>query len=431
MKGRHNFLYAVLLLGAVCSCSQKEGTSPTPVNSTVPVSAVILNPTSLTLIEGESGTITATVSPSNADNRKVIWSSSDASVATVSDGKVSGISKGSAIITATADDNGKSAQCSVTVNAKSGGDGPGGGGSGSGNPIEAVDLGLSVKWANMNLGATAIEGSGDYYAWGEVKTKDYYSWSNYLWCNGSKTTLTKYNTQSSNGIVDNKIILDAEDDVAHVKLGGEWRTPTKAEWDELDKECIWEWTTYNLVPGYLIISEINGNRIFLPASGYWDDSERCYFGERLRYQSSSLYVGGPELVWVLDGLVTSNGYRNCGRPVRAVFGAPTKTTEITITVSKITATVYRVSTATDTTDPYYVGIAYKSDWDELGGDYICDFYINDDLKSGTLNDMLCSAESGFDLRDLSSKTGYVIFATYCDYQGVRKGEIYTYEFWTE
>ena len=137
-----------ILFGVMCSCSQKESTSPTA----TPVTAITLNPTSITLTEGESDVINATISPSNASNKKVIWSSSDASVASVSEGKVTGIAKGTAIITAIADDNGKSANCTVIVNDKSGSGGSGGNGGNSGTEtkVETVDLGLSVKWANMN-----------------------------------------------------------------------------------------------------------------------------------------------------------------------------------------------------------------------------------------------------------------------------------------
>ena len=93
---------------------------------------------------------------------------------------------------------------------------------------EAVDLGLSVKWASCNVGATTPEDCGDYYAWGEIEEKENYDWSTYKWCNGSYDTQTKYCTNSSYGTVDNKTTLDLEDDVAHVKWGGSWRMPTKA-----------------------------------------------------------------------------------------------------------------------------------------------------------------------------------------------------------
>ena len=79
--------------------------------------------------------------------------------------------------------------------------------------------------------------------------------------------MTKYCTSSSYGTVDNKTVLDPEDDVAHVKWGGNWRMPTKAEQKELLNNCTWTWTTQNGVNGYKVTGP-NGNSIFLPAAGY-------------------------------------------------------------------------------------------------------------------------------------------------------------------
>ena len=103
----------MLLLGisiALTSC-EKE---PEP----IPVSGITMDSTSLTMIEGETAKLKATISPSNADNQGVIWSSSNASVASVSNGTVTAVSAGSAIITAKSDDGGKTATCNVTVNSK-------------------------------------------------------------------------------------------------------------------------------------------------------------------------------------------------------------------------------------------------------------------------------------------------------------------------
>lgn len=138
------------------------------------------------------------------------------------------------------------------------------------HPIpDAVELGLSVKWASWNLGADAPEEYGDYFAWGELKPKSDYVWSNYKWCNGTVYTLTKYNTQAYYGNVDNKTVLEIEDDVAHVTLGGKCRMPTYEEWTELKNNCTSIWTEQNGVSGRLFISNINGNSIFLPAAGDW------------------------------------------------------------------------------------------------------------------------------------------------------------------
>ena len=168
------------------------------------------------------------------------------------------------------------------------------------SPYEAVDLGLSVKWATFNVGATKPEEYGGYYAWGETEEKEIYNWSTYKWCNGSYDTMTKYCTSSSYGTVDNKTVLDPEDDVAHVKWGGSWRMPTKAEQDELRTSCTWTWTTQNGVNGYKVTSKTNGNSIFLPAAGYRSGTNLYYSGGIGYYWSSSLYGGNGYDAYYLD-----------------------------------------------------------------------------------------------------------------------------------
>ena len=132
---------------------------------------------------------------------------------------------------------------------------------------EAVDLGLSVKWANCNVGASLPEEYGEYYAWGEIEKKDTYSSDNYKWYNGSSSTVTKYCTNSKYGTVDNITILAPEDDVAHVKWGGKWRIPTLKEFEELYNDCTWRWSSKNEIYGYTVTGP-NGDSIFLPQAGY-------------------------------------------------------------------------------------------------------------------------------------------------------------------
>ncbi len=177
----------------------------------------------------------------------------------------------------------------------------------------AVDLGLpsGLKWANANLGASAPEDYGDYYAWGETEPKENYIWSTYKWGNGSYDTLTKYNTNGSYGTFDNKTVLDLEDDVAHVKLGGSWRMPTKAEWAELLENCTWTWTTQNGVNGRLVTAS-NGNSIFLPAAGYRDGTNFSDVGSRGYYWSSSLLTDYPYFAWYVDFFSGNVGRRYDG-----------------------------------------------------------------------------------------------------------------------
>lgn len=155
---------------------------------------------------------------------------------------------------------------------------------------EYVDLGLSVKWATCNMGATTPEEFGDYYAWGEVETKDSYEWNNYKWCNGTYSSITKYCANSYYGKVDNKTTLDLSDDAARENLGGNWRMPTSAEVEELISECNWVWQK----GGYLVISKVNNNSIFIPSAAYcakyWtSDLSKYSDGSDILYVSPSEY----------------------------------------------------------------------------------------------------------------------------------------------
>lgn len=167
------------------------------------------------------------------------------------------------------------------------------------NGYEYVDLGLSVKWATCNVGASKPEDYGDYFAWGETQPKEEYNWSTYKWCRGSYDTQTKYNGKNSYGIVDNKNLLDLSDDAARTHLGESWRMPTDAEWTELREKCTWIWTTQNGVKGYKIISNSNGNSIFLPIAGCRIDDlyhKTEFIGY---YWSSLLYTDYPGCAWCM------------------------------------------------------------------------------------------------------------------------------------
>ncbi len=196
------------------------------------------------------------------------------------------------------------------------------------NGYEWVDLGLSVKWATCNVGASSPEEYGNYYAWGETSPKTTYSWSTYKWCNGSYNTMTKYCTDSDYGTVDNKTVLDPEDDAASVNMGGSWRMPTDDELKELRIECTWTWTSnYNStgVAGRIVTSKINGNSIFLPAAGGRGLSDLHSAGSDGYYWSSSLYTDNSNLAGNLRFYSVNlnwGGYsRDHGLSVRGVCAA--------------------------------------------------------------------------------------------------------------
>lgn len=195
-------------------------------------------------------------------------------------------------------------------------------GEGIENGYVYVDLGLSVKWATCNVGANFPSVYGDYFAWGETSTKSTYILSTYKYCNGSYDSLTKYNTNSSYGTVDNKTQLELSDDAARANWGGSWRMPTDAEMTELREQCTWSWTIQNGGYGYKVTSKSNGNSIFLPAAGYRGDGSLNYAGSYGYYWSSSLNTSDPWNAWDVNfgssRVYRGNLFRYYGLSVRPV-----------------------------------------------------------------------------------------------------------------
>ena len=165
--------------------------------------------------------------------------------------------------------------------------------------IRAVDLGLprGIKWASHNLGAASPEECGDYYAWGETEEKSNYAWSTYKHCKGSRNSITKYNFSGwthYNDVDRKDTLLEPDDDVAHVQLGGSWRMPTVMEMRELKEECEWTWIILNGVKGAYVTGP-NGKSIFLPITGYRDEAEICDKDVDGCYWTSTLFKSGVGL----------------------------------------------------------------------------------------------------------------------------------------
>ncbi len=191
---------------------------------------------------------------------------------------------------------------------------------------EYVDLGLpsGLLWATCNVGAEFPEDYGDYFAWGETTPKDICYWSNYQYCNGYSTTLTKYCNNSSygyNGFTDDLTTLLPEDDAATANWGSGWRMPTKAEFEELCNNTTVTWTRQNGVNGRLFTAS-NGNSLFLPAAGHRYNSRLYDTASYGYYWSSSLYSDGPYNAWDFyfnsDYYFVGSDYRYYGQSVRAV-----------------------------------------------------------------------------------------------------------------
>ncbi|MBR5323681.1 MAG: hypothetical protein IKV14_02545 [Muribaculaceae bacterium] len=183
------------------------------------------------------------------------------------------------------------------------------------NGYEFVDLGLSVKWATCNVGATTPEGYGNNYAWGETTPQ---SWL---------ATEYTYN--------DNPAVLPLSADAANVNWGGKWRMPTYEEMNELmdTNNSTWTWTTQNGVSGYKVTSKKNGNSIFLPAAA----NSGCYW-------SSSIYPGSTFYAYCLMFTSVSvncdYSQRNYGQSVRAVCDIETVTPKTEVAIYKNDEVIY-------------------------------------------------------------------------------------------
>ena len=184
------------------------------------------------------------------------------------------------------------------------------------NGREYVDLGLSVKWATCNVGATSPEGYGNYYAWGETSTKAKYNSDN------CPTYLLSKSELQSQGYIDSEGNLTAQYDAARANWGGTWRMPTRKELNELNAKCTWTWTTQNSVNGYKVTGP-SGASIFLPAAGYRNGSSLSRAGYSGYYWSSTPYGNRDDYAYYLDFSSSSfymyYDYRYYGQSVRPVI----------------------------------------------------------------------------------------------------------------
>lgn len=182
------------------------------------------------------------------------------------------------------------------------------------NHPHAIDLGLpsGTKWCCCNVGASAPEEFGGYYAWGETNEKSEYNLDSYTFYDhkhhayidiGSNISCTQY-------------------DVAYVRMGTPWRMPTRVQQMELVNNCTRQWIQQNGVSGTLVTGP-NGGMVFLPAAGCrWDENfnfvdSDCYYwsGSRdSKYSFNAYNLYSKSGYWLWD----SKGYRYWGEPVRPV-----------------------------------------------------------------------------------------------------------------
>ena len=178
---------------------------------------------------------------------------------------------------------------------------------------EAIDLGLpsGTLWASWNIGASAPEECGNYYAWGELEEKDCYDWNTYIQCYGTSYTCNDIGED----------ISETNYDVAHVKWGGLWQMPTIEQIEELIENCTRTWTQQNGVSGTLVTGP-SGNSIFLPAIGlryqnYLFNEEDGYYFSASKFAN---YDGSAGILFISSYRWDWGGYDRCiGLPVRAVI----------------------------------------------------------------------------------------------------------------
>ena len=256
------------------------------------------------------------------------YTSSNYAVASVNatTGEVMALSTGTATITVNIAPYGVSRTYTVTVTE---------------SPTEYVDLGLSVNWATMNVGAESETDYGTYFSWGMTDgytnennyDRNYYAWTTYKWCNGTINTQTKYikETLASEwgyeGFYDDKTVLEGEDDAATQNWGGNWRMPTRAEFLELISGTDHEEATIGGIVGHKFMKKTDHSvYIFMPAAGIWAVSSFVKKGEQGFYWASDYdytETDQPTRPWYMyvTGSTASTGRggaRYNGNTVRAV-----------------------------------------------------------------------------------------------------------------
>ena len=172
------------------------------------------------------------------------------------------------------------------------------------NGHEWVDLGLSVRWATCNVGASSPSDYGNYYAWGETGTKSSYTLGN------SRTFRKSMDDISGN----------PQYDAATANWGEGWRMPMWEEFNELLNKCDWQWTTQGGHNGYKVTGP-NGNSIFLPAAGLRDRTSLYKAGDYGNYWgSTSSEALRADFLYFDSGCHNVGWYeRSFGRSVRPVL----------------------------------------------------------------------------------------------------------------
>ena len=190
-----------------------------------------------------------------------------------------------------------------------------------------VDLGLpsGLKWAKCNVGAEKETDYGDYFMWGSTEPNNNTNcdWPTAPFNNGSSSYDAVYFNSVKDVICPNGILAKEYDAAAQI-MGGGWRMPTKADFQELFNNTTNEWTKVNGVNGRKFTSKKDTSKyIFIPAAGNRARSEMTVLGRVVLVWSSSLYTSKPDKAFCMNSgsdYVNMKSYESrwLGRSVRGV-----------------------------------------------------------------------------------------------------------------
>ena len=390
--------------------------------------------TNVALTPNDCYNLSATCYDANGERLEdatVSWKSSNTSVATIDqNGKVTAIKAGQSTITATATQGIANDVCTVYVV----------------NDFNApVDMGLSIRWSQCNIGASAPHERGRYYYWGGMASRSTYqwNWSEVPFNHRSSGYDLSFFKDIMETVIDEKNNLLLYNDTAHLTMGGNWRMPTKEEYDELVQNCTIEKIELNDTQGIMFKSKKTGytnkwlffwcNQTASDDYDYSDEYWSSTVSPDRKYYSGGSYNEAYSSAYVLDidragweyGYVeVSPQLRDNISLVRPVY-LTAQPDYFDIIVSNTTYRSFIVTVSTNYTGKYYYALVDKSEWDQNGGVALCDskiaYYKENGLALPTRNGNVSIKYS-----DLKMNGDFVFFACLLNEQGERDKCVYRY-----
>lgn len=372
--------------------------------------------TDVALLVGQSYKIAPSCQRNNVslDKADIKWESTSPSVATIAqDGTVKAIKEGTATIKVRATYGTAEDECTVYVNS---------------DYSSPVDLGLSIKWAQCNLGVNTPYERGCLYYWGGISSKYQNEWNwSYVPFNGGRPDYYQAYFQSIlDSVVDDDNNLLLSNDAPHLTLGGNWRMPTKKECEELVENCSAERISLNGQYGYMLKSKKVGFTdkwlflSFVSKKGYSYDYSESYWTSTIfdqAYTHSNVYEKAYSRAYQIDlydDVYVNHFPRNDIALIRPVY-SNTQPDYFDITVSNTTYHTCVVSISTNMPNKYFRALVEKSEWDQKGGETVCKEVLSYYKENGTLN--LRSGNVSLQYSSLETHGEYVFFACFINENG--------------